>query len=565
MSHYNVFAVLTPYDEQSNALTAFDLPHNVKRFRKKVGSVAKVPTIDSREPTPGLTDRSTSENESVGGIVLTFDEEVKDPNNRWQFGTRPSTSDVLLGYRGTEGISAKHCNLTIDDDEHCIWLPHYNSTHGTAVGYDDQKKDEVRRKETWILSYRPGPDAEGLGKITIHVGELIYKIEFPNHRAAHSQYIKNLQAFIKKRKNAAPPFEVLGLDIDPPTQKPSQAHTPSAYPIYLDKEVIGKGAFGEVGRVIKLRDGKYFAAKYFIPAKSKGHKKSDRKRKQDESNKIDETYKAWLEQIRKEFTIMQNNPHPNIVRVIDFIETPEPALIMELYPLGNIRDVGVPYDQYITVFAQILFGLSHLHKNRVAHRDLKPENFLVKKKPFTIAITDFGLSKIKDDDNVLKTFCGTLKYLAPETFPGVSDSGGYGPEVDIWSAGVIMLEWMYNIPNAPTIPTPKRKDLQVTKEQWCDWVTAWVELLLEKLGDQEVEDKVVKILLGMIEPDPKKRWSADQCLKRGLESGLFRMATEGRIVGVNDPDEEDDEDKDDSDDGTKIPMVSSVFNSALLS
>ena len=73
---------------------------------------------------------------------------------------------------------------------------------------------------------------------------------------------------------------------------------------------------------------------------------------------------------------------------------------MELYPLGNIQDVGVLYDQYVTVFAQILFGLSHLHKNGVAHRDLKPENFLVKKEPLTVAITDFGLSKVKDDDTL---------------------------------------------------------------------------------------------------------------------------------------------------------------------
>ena len=68
--------------------------------------------------------------------------------NMWQFGTRPSTSDVLLGHRGTKGISAKQCNLTIDDDEHCIWLHDYHSTHGTAVGYNGQKDNELRRNHT---------------------------------------------------------------------------------------------------------------------------------------------------------------------------------------------------------------------------------------------------------------------------------------------------------------------------------------------------------------------------------------------------------------------------------
>lgn len=175
-----------------NAMTAFELPHNVKRFRKEVGSVAKEATIDSREPTPGLADTSTAENQ-VACIVLTLDDEVKDPENMWQFGTRPSTSDILLGHRGTEGISARQCSLTIDDDEYCIWLHDYHSSLGTAIDYDEQKNKEVRRKDTWILSYGPGSKETHLGTITIHVGNLSYKIEFPNHRVAHPEYTKNLQ------------------------------------------------------------------------------------------------------------------------------------------------------------------------------------------------------------------------------------------------------------------------------------------------------------------------------------------------------------------------------------
>jgi hypothetical protein len=307
MFDYNVFAVLTPYKENHKATVAFELPHNVKRFRKGVEEA----TIESREPTP-----SGTENQEAACIILTLDEEVKDPENMWQFGTKPSTSDILLGIRGAKDISAKQCNLTIDDDEHCIWLHDYHSSFGTAVGYSEQMQDEVQREETWILSYGPGSEkTEELGKITIHIRKLAYKVEFPNHQAAHPEYIKNLRAFIKKCKDAAPPFEGLGLDSDPPTQKPSQVHTPSAHPLYLPKEVIGKGAFGEVRRVIKLRDGKYYAAKYFIPPESKGHKKSDRKRKQDEIDEIDEAYKAWLGRIRREFTIMQNNPHVSTLRL----------------------------------------------------------------------------------------------------------------------------------------------------------------------------------------------------------------------------------------------------------
>ncbi len=76
------------------------------------------------------------------------------------------------------------------------------------------------------------------------------------------------------------------------------------HPIYLKKEVIRRGDFGKVRRVLKLHNGKYYAAKYFFLPKSKGHKKSDRKRKQDEINEINEAYKAWLKRIWREFAIM---------------------------------------------------------------------------------------------------------------------------------------------------------------------------------------------------------------------------------------------------------------------
>ncbi|CAF89225.1 unnamed protein product, partial [Tetraodon nigroviridis] len=47
---------------------------------------------------------------------------------------------------------------------------------------------------------------------------------------------------------------------------------------------------------------------------------------------------------------------------------------------------------------------------------------------------DFGLSKIIDDQVTMKTVCGTPGYCAPEILRG----NAYGPEVDMWSVGVIL-------------------------------------------------------------------------------------------------------------------------------
>lgn len=49
-------------------------------------------------------------------------------------------------------------------------------------------------------------------------------------------------------------------------------------------------------------------------------------------------------------------------------------------------------------------------------------------------MSDFGLSKITDEDCAMKTVCGTLHYIAPE----VIESTEYNKQVDIWSLGVIL-------------------------------------------------------------------------------------------------------------------------------
>ena len=56
-------------------------------------------------------------------------------------------------------------------------------------------------------------------------------------------------------------------------------------------------------------------------------------------------------------------------------------------------------------------------------------------------LTDFGLSKYAPEDlTALKTFCGTMNYVAPEILRHKGKKE-YTPQVDVWSLGVVLYVW----------------------------------------------------------------------------------------------------------------------------
>ena len=55
----------------------------------------------------------------------------------------------------------------------------------------------------------------------------------------------------------------------------------------------------------------------------------------------------------------------------------------------------------------------------------------------SLQVTDFGLSKYVNEQTMMKTFCGTPNYLAPEILITAGNSE-YTNAVDVWSLGVIL-------------------------------------------------------------------------------------------------------------------------------
>jgi len=148
-----------------------------------------------------------------------------------------------------------------------------------------------------------------------------------------------------------------------------------------------------------------------------------------------------LENILREIKIMKLLEHPNIVKLIEIIELDtKTCLVMEYVDGGDLfeyilNETRLSEPKSAKLFRQIVDAIEYLHQNLVIHRDLKPENILLDLSKDQVKLNDFGLSNFMKPGNLLNTFCGSPHYCSPEI---MLESKYIGPEVDVWSMGVIL-------------------------------------------------------------------------------------------------------------------------------
>ena len=131
--------------------------------------------------------------------------------------------------------------------------------------------------------------------------------------------------------------------------------------------------------------------------------------------------------------------HPNAISVFDVVtdDNGQPCLIMEYLNSTSLAAVlqerrTLPPTEVARIGAQVAAALREAHAVGIVHRDIKPGNILLGGNG-AVKITDFGISRAKDDVTVTKTgmIAGTPAYLAPE----VAIGGEPGPESDVFSLG----------------------------------------------------------------------------------------------------------------------------------
>ena len=146
------------------------------------------------------------------------------------------------------------------------------------------------------------------------------------------------------------------------------------------------------------------------------------------------------DKVQREINILHLCKHPHIIRLYEVIDTPTDIfLVIEYGSGGDLFDYIVskgrlPADEARNFFQQIISGVEYCHFQNIVHRDLKPENLLLDSN-LNIKIADFGFSNLMKDGDFLRTPCGSPNYAAPEVISGHLYAG---PEVDVWSCGVIL-------------------------------------------------------------------------------------------------------------------------------
>ncbi|KAG8388935.1 hypothetical protein BUALT_Bualt02G0177000 [Buddleja alternifolia] len=199
---------------------------------------------------------------------------------------------------------------------------------------------------------------------------------------------------------------------------------------YTIGKELGRGQFGVTHLCTHKQSGEQFACKTI--AKRKLVNKED------------------IEDVRREVQIMYHlTGQLNIVELKGAYEDKHSVhLVMELCAGGELFDRIIAKGHYTeraaaSLLRTIVEIVHTCHSMGVIHRDLKPENFLLlnKDEDSPLKATDFGLSVFYKEGDLFKDIVGSAYYIAPEVL-----KRRYGPEVDIWSVGVMLYILLCGVP-----------------------------------------------------------------------------------------------------------------------
>ncbi|KAK1433362.1 hypothetical protein QVD17_10272 [Tagetes erecta] len=209
--------------------------------------------------------------------------------------------------------------------------------------------------------------------------------------------------------------------------------------------------------------------------------------------------KEDYEDVWREIQIMHHlSEYPCVVRIKGAYEDNVFVhLVMELCAGGELFDRIVKKGHYsekeaAKLMTTIVQVVEACHSLGVMHRDLKPENFLFHNhdEDAQLKAIDFGLSVFYKPGQYLSDVVGSPYYVAPEVL-----NKRYGPEIDVWSAGVILYILLSGVPpfwaetDSGIFKQILKGILDFESEPWPE-ISESAKDLIKKMLDKKPEQRI---------------------------------------------------------------------------
>ncbi|XP_069765136.1 serine/threonine-protein kinase PAK 4-like [Narcine bancroftii] len=218
--------------------------------------------------------------------------------------------------------------------------------------------------------------------------------------------------------------------------------------------------------------------------------------------KMDLRKQQRRELLFNEVVIMRDYHHENVVEMYNsYLVDDELWVVMEFLEGGALTDIvthtRMNEEQIATVCLSVLKGLAVLHAQGVIHRDIKSDSILLTHDG-RVKLSDFGFcAQVSKDVPRRKSLVGTPYWMAPELISRLP----YGPEVDIWSLGIMVIEMVDGEP--PYFNEPPLKAMKMIRDN-----------LPPKLKNgQKVSPLLKGFLDRLLVRDPSQRAMATELLK----------------------------------------------------
>ncbi|KAJ2520545.1 kinase subunit of RNA polymerase II carboxy-terminal domain kinase I [Coemansia sp. RSA 1939] len=205
---------------------------------------------------------------------------------------------------------------------------------------------------------------------------------------------------------------------------PKQKGVVDGAQLYTRISMVGEGTYGKVYKARNRESGRIVALKRM---------------------RVETDREGFPITAMREIRLLKQLKHPNITQVLDVIPDGNSAVYMvmeymdyDLSGLANHPQWNPEPAHKKSLMHQLLEGLAFMHERGILHRDIKGSNLLVNQHG-QVKYVDFGLARSFHHTRMqeLTNRVITLWYRPPELLLGTTV---YGPEVDIWSLGCVLLE-----------------------------------------------------------------------------------------------------------------------------